>query len=90
MIQVLFFAKLREQLGTEKIQITHEHNIDLPCSMRDIFSLLKHEFPQQQDAINDNYLLCSVNQAMVMSDGLDEKNIEDDSEVALFPPVTGG
>jgi len=84
MIQVLYFARLREQLGTagEEFPATAELVTvgDLTASLRGrggIWSELLAE---------DESILVAVNQEMARP----ETSIKDGDEVAFFPPVTGG
>jgi molybdopterin synthase sulfur carrier subunit len=81
MIKVLFFAQVRELVGTSMLEIA----ADYP----DVASL-RSALAQQSDrwalALDSGKLLAAVNQTLVpMTHPL---TIGD--EVAFFPPVTGG
>lgn len=82
MIQVLFFASLREQLDCAEQQISAQ---DVTC-VADIKLNLVTANPTWQAALADRNLLCAVNQELVNSSHL----VKDGDEVAFFPPVTGG
>jgi sulfur-carrier protein len=81
MIKVLFFAALREQLGSEQITIPVEE----PATIADVIDALLALNPQWQSAFSQS-LLCAVNQNMVSR----EHPVNAGDEVAFFPPVTGG
>ena len=84
MMQVLYFASIREQLGLEAEQV------DIGTDIRNVRALIKHlctiHDERWSKALSDPNLLVSVNQELSSLDtvlgGMDE--------VAFFPPVTGG
>ncbi len=83
-VRVLFFAGLREQLGTSGEQI------DLPAGIATISGLRGHLRARGgawADALADGKLLrTAVNQDMAQPTAA----IKPGDEVAFFPPVTGG
>ena len=84
MVDVLFFASIREQLGLRKLAI------ELPSkavSLADFKQLLidRHEPFWAQVLLADN-VVKAVNQQVVD----DSYSVADGDEVAFFPPVTGG
>ncbi len=83
MIQVLFFARLREQLGVERLELEG-------AGLGDV-TALRHALQQQGDAwaealADDRRLMAAVNQEMAGP----ATPIQNGDEVAFFPPVTGG
>ena len=74
MIKVLFFAQVRELVGTDATEVA----ADFPTveALRDRWAL----------ALEDGKLLAAVNQTLVSFD----HPLTDGDEVAFFPPVTGG
>lgn len=81
MIKVLFFAQVRELIGTASLEIASDYP--------DV-AALRAALVQQGDrwalALESGKLLAAVNQTLVpMSHAL-----RDGDEVAFFPPVTGG
>ncbi len=82
MINIVFFAQLREQLKTEQVQL----DINTPCTVADVQQALLDANPQWQDYLANRALMCAVNQDMVQVDGV----VNAGNEVAFFPPVTGG
>jgi sulfur-carrier protein len=83
MIKVLFFAGLREALGTGA------ESLPLPASVATVGGLRDHLAARGQSwaaLASMKNLRVAVNQQMV---GLDAA-VKDGDEVAFFPPVTGG
>lgn len=75
-IQVKFFASLREQLGTDSVQI----DASGASQVRDVWQAAT----QQADyPVNT---LCAINMQYAKLDDA----VSDGDEVAFFPPVTGG
>ena len=84
MITVLYFARLREALGTGSERIT------LPPEVRDLEglrALLVARGGAWEEALAPSKpVRAAVNQAMANGD----VPVSDGDEVAFFPPVTGG
>ena len=80
-ITVLFFATLRSLTGIKTIEL------DLPpkSSVADLKKVVAKRFPQVAPAFVETVLV-SVNREYAN----DELIIPENSEVALFPPVSGG
>jgi len=81
MIKVLFFAQVRELVGTS--------SLEMPADFPDV-ATLRDALAQKDDrwalALDAGKLLAAVNQTLVpMSHPLKAGD-----EVAFFPPVTGG
>ncbi len=84
MIDILYFASLREQLNTGREQLELTTNLN---RVGDLKKLLATRGEIWQRAFGDDEsLLVSVNQAMAE----DTTAIHDRDEIAFFPPVTGG
>jgi len=83
-ITILYFARLREALGTTSEQIA------LPAGVRDLASLrelLRRRGGAWADELADGRpVRAAVNQDMAFGD----THIADGDEIAFFPPVTGG
>jgi molybdopterin synthase sulfur carrier subunit len=83
-VKVLFFAGLREQLGTSG------EEIDLPANVTTVGALRSHLLQRGnawQEALAEKKLVrMAVNQDMVDA----RAAIKAGDEVAFFPPVTGG
>ncbi|WP_330983412.1 MULTISPECIES: molybdopterin synthase sulfur carrier subunit [Enterobacterales] len=81
MIKVLFFAQVRELVGTDALQ--------LDCNAATV-EQLRQQLAAKGDrwalALEEGKLLSAVNQTLVES----SHPIVDGDEVAFFPPVTGG
>lgn len=82
MINVLFFAQLKEQLKTDQLQV----DIKTPCTVADLQNKITSDNPAWQGFLDNRTLLAAVNQDMVQAD----HNVNEGDEVAFFPPVTGG
>lgn len=88
MINVLFFARLREQLQCEKL--TLEYNDIRPINDDITIAALKAHLislhPTWLPHFENTTLLSAINQSMVDESAM----INKDDEIAFFPPVTGG
>ena len=83
MLNVLYFASLREAFGTASEQIT----LPLPGSVSGLISLLRTRGGAWSDALgSDKRWRVAVNQEMASMDTA----LNAGDEVAIFPPVTGG
>lgn len=81
MIKVLFFAQVRELVGTDTVEIAAEFST---------VEALRQHLAAKSDrwalALEDGKLLAAVNQTLVSFDS----PVKSGDEVAFFPPVTGG
>jgi len=81
MINVLFFAQVRELVDCDRLQ--------LDATFNDV-EALRAELATKSDrwalALESGKLLAAVNQTLVSFD----HPVSDGDEVAFFPPVTGG
>ncbi|RJT20025.1 molybdopterin synthase sulfur carrier subunit [Buttiauxella izardii] len=81
MINVLFFAQVRELVDCDRLQ--------LDATFNDV-EQLRAELATKSDrwalALESGKLLAAVNQTLVSFD----HPVSDGDEVAFFPPVTGG
>ena len=81
MINVLFFAQVRELVGTDRLE--------LPADFPTVEAVRQHLAAQEGRwslALEEGKLLAAVNQTLVSFD----TPVADGDEVAFFPPVTGG
>lgn len=84
MVTVLYFARLREALGTGREELAlPEAVIDL-ASLRE--ALLSRGGAWAIELAESKPIRAAVNQEMASGDTL----VKDGDEVAFFPPVTGG
>jgi len=83
MINILYFARLREQLETESEQL------EITAGITDIASLA-HQLRSRggiwEEAFGGPTMMSAVNQEVANP----TTTISDGDEVAFFPPVTGG
>lgn len=80
-IQVLFFAKIREQLGQSEILITEDF-----ATVEQLRQHLAEQGEPWASALQADQLLAGVNHQIVPL----HCAIKAGDEVAFFPPVTGG
>lgn len=82
MIEVLFFARLRDQLGSDSLTVetVENDNVSKLCER------LIAEHPDWREPLSQEGLLLAVNQVLVKS----SHPVKAGDEVAIMPPVTGG
>jgi len=83
MIRVLFFARLREQLGQSELEFSVTPGL---ATVADLRCTLSERGDNWREALASDKLICAVNQVQAMPD----QAVADGDEVAFFPPVTGG
>lgn len=84
MIEVHYFASVRERLGLAREQVRPDPGLR---TVADLAALLAERHGAQKGAVlREAKLLMAVNQAVARPD----TGIRDGDEVAFFPPVTGG
>ena len=82
MIDVLYFAWVRERIGVPKEQVATS-----AATVRDLIDELKAREPRYEMAFSDiSALRVAVDQELVDF----ETPLKDVREVAFFPPMTGG
>lgn len=84
MINVLFFASLKEQLNCPSINLSI--NNDEALTVKKVLDKIINLHPQWQVHLQKSSLLFAVNQTMANED----TSVKKGDEVAIFPPVTGG
>ncbi|WP_312952425.1 molybdopterin synthase sulfur carrier subunit [Superficieibacter sp.] len=81
MINVLFFAQVRELVGSDRLTLAAEFT-----SVENLRQHLAARGDRWALALEEGKLLAAVNQTLVAFD----HPVNDGDEVAFFPPVTGG
>ena len=82
-INILFFAKVRELVEQPSIQLTVEKEL----SLSRLFSEICNKFPSLSSL--NNSLIFALNQNYI--NNLEEVlSLNDDDELALIPPISGG
>lgn len=87
-LKVLYFASLREQLGTgaEEIELAGES-----ASLADLRALLGARGGNWQTALAEGRSVrMAINQDMVPGSQVQTAPLKSGDEIAFFPPVTGG
>lgn len=83
-LELRFFASLREALGVS------QESIVIPDSIKTIADLRAHLVqrgnPWSEVLVQGKVLRCALNQVMVDA----STPLQENAEVAFFPPVTGG
>ncbi len=82
-IRVVFFASVRELTGESWLDLDLEANV---TDVSDVKRLLCQRNEAWREALDHPSLIQSVNHKMVVS----SHPIEEDDEIAFFPPMTGG
>ncbi|HIA09064.1 MAG TPA: molybdopterin converting factor subunit 1 [Chromatiaceae bacterium] len=83
MVQLQFFASIREALGVG------DEQLELPEDVRTVMELrywLQQRSANWDQALSGTNILTAINHELVQGDA----NITDGDEIAWFPPVTGG
>jgi len=84
MIRVLYFARLREQVGTAGEELTAGPAL---ATVADLIKTLRQRGGRWADAFGaDQTVLSAINHELAQGD----QSLADGDEVAFFPPVTGG
>ena len=83
MINVLFFAQVRELLGTAGVKVEAGENTQTAEGLRATLAATDDKWAK---VMASDKLLVAVNQTISQWDA----PIVDGDEVAFFPPVTGG
>ncbi|MDN3651899.1 molybdopterin converting factor subunit 1 [Thalassotalea ponticola] len=84
MINILFFAAVRETLNCSQLAL------ELPkdnATLADLKRSLASRQGKWQQVFTDKLLMCAVNEVMVSDDNTP---IKTGDTIAFFPPVTGG
>ncbi|MEY4641826.1 MAG: hypothetical protein RLZZ227_1820 [Pseudomonadota bacterium] len=84
MIDVHYFASIRESLGTAYEQISADADTTNVSALMD--KLIALHGPKWDQVLRQGRVLMAVNKAVARADSL----VRDGDEVAFFPPVTGG
>ncbi len=84
MVKVLFFARIREQLGCANLSIKLNKNI---MNVEQLIEFIAEDNGKQWlDILRQSNIVIAVNQVKVDAG----QSVEDGDEVAFYPPVTGG
>ncbi|VAX05608.1 Molybdopterin synthase sulfur carrier subunit [hydrothermal vent metagenome] len=83
MINILYFASLREQLQSDSEQLEMTSGI---TDINSLIEVLRARGGIWEEAFNGSTVMLAVNQEVAKP----TKILNDGDEVAFFPPVTGG
>jgi len=82
MINVVFFAALRETLNCNEMQL----DVSEPLSVQQAKNLIITLHPNWENSFKNDALLTAINHELVDDSAIVKPN----DELAFFPPVTGG
>ena len=83
MIQIVYFARVREAVGVDGEQV----DVEAGTSIAKLIDLLANLSERHATAFSDRSTLrFAIDQKMVRADAV----LDDAQELAIFPPVTGG
>jgi molybdopterin synthase sulfur carrier subunit len=82
MTKILFFARLREALGTNQIEM----QLDKPVSLIELRLAIIEQNPAWEIELMKQNLLVAINKQHAQFESL----VNPGDEVAFFTPVTGG
>jgi molybdopterin synthase sulfur carrier subunit len=85
-MKIVYFARLREALGVDTEEFDFALLAKESATVLDLKTALSERGEQWQQALNDRKVLVAIDQEY----GSDDSEISQSSEVAFFPPVTGG
>lgn len=80
MINVLFFARLKDQIGQEKIQLEND------VVGKTVTEIRQYMIEQGMTALQDSSIRIALNQTFCNYDAI----VQAGDEIAFMPPVTGG
>lgn len=83
MLEIRFFARIREQLGTDRLQLPWHDGI---ARVEDVTALLAERGAAWREALCAEQVIVAVNHTVAEGG----QPLRDGDEVAYFPPVTGG
>ena len=84
MLQVLFFARVKEQLNCAGLEVQWQHAVSDLDSLQE--QLCTERGALWREVLGQENLIRAVNQTVVNGN----KSLADGDEIAFFPPVTGG
>jgi len=84
MIRVLFFARIREQLGCASVDVPYSGQTETVAALQ--ATLVAEHGDAWGEVLGRDNVISAVNQEMVEA----EHPLADGDELAFFPPVTGG
>lgn len=80
-MKVLFFARIREQLGEDGLEL------DTPLTIASLRTYMQERFPNHKSLFGQEYALVAVNQEI---ETCESRELMNSDEVAFLPPMTGG
>jgi sulfur-carrier protein len=83
-LRIVFFARVREQLGCERLELEWTEALGTLASLEQF--LIDQNGPLWAQVLAEENLIRAVNHSVVDTD----VSLSSGDEVAFYPPVTGG
>ncbi len=84
MLHIVFFARVKEQLGCAKLELEWDSARSTVEDLKE--HLCARNNDEWREVLSEENIICAVNHTVVSG----ETTLRDNDEVAFFPPVTGG
>lgn len=84
MLHIVFFARVKEQLGCAKLELEWDEALASIDALQE--QLCAREDGAWREVLSEDNIIRAVNQTVVAGDAV----LCDGDEIAFFPPVTGG
>jgi molybdopterin synthase sulfur carrier subunit len=84
MLHIVFFARVKEQLGCASLELAWDDTLTTVDAVQQL--LCAREDGRWGEVLGESNIIRAVNQTVVAGDA----SLRDNDEVAFFPPVTGG
>lgn len=84
MLHVVFFARVKEQLDCASLELAWDDTLTTVDAVQQL--LCARDGGRWGEVLGESNIIRAVNQTVVDGDA----GVQDNDEVAFFPPVTGG
>lgn len=84
MLHIVFFARVKEQLGCAKLELEWGSDLSTVAGLQE--HLCERNNGQWREVLSEDNIIRAVNHTVVSGDAA----LRDNDEVAFYPPVTGG
>jgi len=84
MLHIVFFARVKEQLGCGSVELEWSQSLSSLESVKK--QLYIRDNGLWGDILSEDNIICAINHTVVNGNA----PLSDNDEIAFFPPVTGG